>query len=94
VISGDVDQSSDLRVRPRLGDDHPTLGVTDQDHGTWLGIDDQFGRAHISRQRNSRILYDADVEAVLLQDVVDAPPARPVMRYTNNELSSRIGERS
>jgi len=43
-----------------------------------LGVDYQLGRVHISRQRDRRILHDADVEAVLLQDVIDTPPAGAV----------------
>jgi hypothetical protein len=40
-----------------------------------VGVEDQFGRAYISREGDGRILHDADVEAIPLQDFIDAPPA-------------------
>src|SRR5438552_3877467 len=59
--------------------------MPDQDDGARLGGDYQLGRVHISRQRNGRILHDADVEAVLLQDVIDTPPAGAVHEASMDE---------
>ena len=61
-----------------LGDDNPAVGVPDQDNGARLGINYHSGSARISRQRDRRILHDADVEAVLFQDVINASPAGAV----------------
>jgi hypothetical protein len=59
--------------------------VPDQDHGARLGINDQLGSADISRERDRRILHDADVKAVLLQDVIDTPPAGAVYEASMDE---------
>ena len=75
---GDVDESRDFGMPARLSDHQAAVRVTDQDRRTYLLIEDQIGRGHVALQRNGRILDDADVETVLLEDVVEASPARAV----------------
>src|SRR6185312_4149449 len=78
-------ESRDFGMPARLSDHHAAVRVTDQDRRTYLLIEDQIGRGHVALQRNGRILDDADVETVLLEDVVEASPARAVDEGTVNQ---------
>src|SRR6185436_6978643 len=82
---GNVDESRDFGMPARLSDHHAAVRVTDQDRRTYLLIEDQIGRGHVALQRNGRILDDADVETVLLEDVVEASPARAVNEGAVNQ---------
>src|SRR5436305_3127190 len=70
---------------PGPGYRRPAVGVADEDDRPVLGIDDALGRFHVTIERKRRILHDADVETVLLQDVVDALPAGAVDETPVNE---------
>jgi hypothetical protein len=48
-------------------------------------MDDRLGRSHISGQRDGRILHDADIEAVLLENVIDTPPAGAIHKRAVDE---------
>jgi hypothetical protein len=75
---GDVNQPRNVRIGPCFGDHDLAVGVPNRDYGAWMGMDYQLRCGHISHQRNGRILDDSDVEAVLLQNVIDTPPAGAV----------------
>src|SRR5215471_12476271 len=61
--------------------------MTDQDYGAVLYVQDQPRRGDVAAQRDRWVLHDADVEPVLLQDLVDAGPARAVNEATMNQTN-------
>ncbi len=72
---GDVDEARHVPVRAGFGDHRAAVRVAHQDHRTALGVDHLAGRRRIAGERQGGVLHDGDVEAVLLEDVVDpAPP--------------------
>jgi hypothetical protein len=50
-----------------------------------LCVDHLLGRGDVARERNRRILDDADVVAVLPQEAIDALPAGAVRETAVNE---------
>src|SRR3712207_7247289 len=44
-----------------LGDHHPAIGMTDEDHRLVLGCNDLLRGGHVAGQRLCRVLNDADV---------------------------------
>lgn len=74
----DVDQPRDLRIGARFGDDDATIGMTDQNDIAVGGGDGALGDGNVVGQGGGRVLDDADLVAVPLQDLVDAFPSRTV----------------
>jgi hypothetical protein len=74
----DVDQPCDDRVVAGFRDDHPAVGVADQNHRAILLRQGQARHAHVIGQGGRGILDDADVEPLLLQPSIHAEPARTV----------------
>ena len=81
----DVDERRHVGIGASLGDHRPAVGVADENDRLALRVDDALGRGHVAFERQRRILDDADVVAVLLQDVVDALPAGAVHETAVNE---------
>jgi hypothetical protein len=82
---GDVDEPGDLRVGAGFGDDDAAVRVTDEEDGPRLGGDRAPGERHVDRQRGGRILDDGDLEAVVLQQGVDAFPPGAVDEAAVNQ---------
>jgi hypothetical protein len=81
----DVDEPRDFRVGAGFGDDNAAVGMTDQHHRPLRLRDREPGGGHIVGQGGRRVLNDADVVTVLLQDVVDAFPAGAVDKAAVHE---------
>jgi hypothetical protein len=81
----DVDDAGDLVVHPGFRDDDAAVGVADEDRRAVLLVEDVVGGLDVALERERLVLHDADVEAVRLQDVVDALPAGAVDEASVNE---------
>ena len=70
---------------PDFGDDNAAVGVADQNDRPLRLRYHELGRGHVVGQGRRRVLHDADVETVLLQDVVDAFPTCAVNKAAVHE---------
>jgi hypothetical protein len=75
---GDVDQRRDGGMGPCLADDRSAVGVAGQHGRPVLTLQDPPGDLGVAFQRQCRVLHDADVVAVLAQQLVKLPPAGAV----------------
>src|SRR5208337_4758919 len=80
-----VDQAFDAWVVAGFGDDGAAVRMSHENNGAFLLGDYAFGRGHVVGQRGGRILHDADAIAVLLEDLVDAFPARSIDESAVNQ---------
>ena len=83
----DVDQSGDRWIRPRFGNYRSSIAVSDKNALSILLSEDALRRGDIFLKEGLRLLDDADVVAILDQNVVNAFPAgtiRPGAVNQNN----------
>jgi hypothetical protein len=96
--SGDVAESSDLLVGSRRSDDGTAVRVADENRRAVLLVQDAAGDGDVIFERQRRVLDDADVEAILFEELVDTLPAgsiheaavnqRDVPYFTHDDLRS------
>ena len=65
-------------MEPGLGDDDASVGVADEDRRAVLEVQHVVRGLDVALERERLVLHDAHVEAVGLQQVVDALPAGAV----------------
>jgi hypothetical protein len=75
---GDVHEPCDFWIGAGFSNYRAAVRVTDQNDRTGLVVDHEFRSGNVAAKRYRWILYDADVEAVLFEDVVDIHPAGAV----------------
>jgi hypothetical protein len=75
---GDMHEPRNQRVISSLRDHGAAIGVVDEDDGLFLVMNDLASCHHVIGQVDSRILHDAHIVPVLLQNLVNAFPARAV----------------
>ena len=81
----DVDEPGDVGIVARLRNHNIAVGVADQNRGPVLRGQRAPGDRDIVSQRHGGILDDGHVVAILLENVVDALPTRPVNEPSVNE---------
>jgi len=74
-----------LEIVSCFRDHHTAIGVSHQDHRTVLLREDELRRRDVVSQRRGRVLYDADAVPIIVQDLVDARPARAIHESAVNE---------
>ena len=74
-----------MLVRAGFGDHDASVGVADEDRRAVLLVEDVVGGLDVAVERERLVLHDADVEAVRLQQVVDALPAGAIDEATVDE---------
>jgi hypothetical protein len=82
---GDVDEARDVRMIAGLSDRSPAIRMTDENDRAGLQVDNQPGRSDVAGKRKRGDLNNADVEAVLLENVVDARLAGAIHESTVNQ---------
>ena len=82
---GDIHKPCYFRIVARFGDHCSPIGVAHENRVPILHCKNPLGNSHIVRQRNRRILDNADVVAVLLKDLLDALPAGAVHKTTMDQ---------
>src|SRR6185437_5923688 len=85
----DVDQGRDVLVGSGFGDDGAAVGVADEHDRVVLRVDDQPGRGGIALKRQGRVLHHGHLVTVLLEQVIDRPPAGPVYEPAVHENDVR-----
>src|SRR5689334_20945712 len=70
---------------PCFGDHHAAIGVSHENRGIVLSVEDEPRRRHVIGQRGGRILDDADAVAISRENSVDTLPTRTVYETTVNE---------
>src|ERR1700735_3920676 len=88
-----IHQSGNRWIRARFCDYGSPIAVRDKDARSVLQCEDTLHSSHIILEGRLRLLDDADVEAILDKDVVDAPPAgtvRPGAVDQNNILNAML----
>src|SRR5213076_2769535 len=71
---GDINKPRDLWIVAGFCNYLSTVGVANENHRTAMRRQNALGYGNIIRERYCRILNDADVVAVLLEDFVDFFP--------------------
>ena len=79
---GDIHKPRNLRIVAGFGDHRSAIRVANENRRPVLRSKNALGSRHIVLQRYRRVLDDADVVTVLLQDLVDALPAGAVHKAT------------
>ena len=74
-VGRDVDQSGNRRIRSRLSNHRSAIAMSDQNAGSILLSEHALGSSHIVFKGGLRFLNDADVVAILNQNIVNAFPA-------------------
>src|SRR5438477_6324126 len=74
-VGRDVDKTGNRWIRPGFGNYSSSIAVTDQNALTILLSEDSLRRGHVFLKGSFRLLDDADVEAILDQNVVNTFPA-------------------
>src|ERR1700686_408541 len=82
---GDINESRNLGIVSGFSDYRSPVGVADENCRSVLRCKNALGSRHVVLQRDRRVLDDADVVAVLLQDTVDTFPARAVYKTSMNQ---------
>src|SRR6267378_6192248 len=82
---GDINESRNLGIVSGFSDYCSPVGVADENCRSVLRCKNALGSRHVVLQRYRRVLDDADVIAVLLQDTVDTFPARAVCKTSMNQ---------
>src|SRR5439155_23079674 len=77
-VGRDVDQSGDRWIRPGFGNYCASIAVSDQNARSVLLSEHALRSSDIFFERGLRFLNDADVEAILNQNIVNALPARTI----------------
>ena len=74
----DVDETGDLRVVARFGDDHAAVGVADEEDGTVHQCDGAVGSCDVVFKGGERVLDGYDVVAFFVEKGNDAGPTGAV----------------
>src|SRR3954462_3142216 len=86
-VGCDVDQSDNRWIHPSFRNCGSPVAVTDKNARSVLKSEGPLGRSHVFFKRRLRLLNDANVVAILHENVVNALPAgtiRPAAVNQNN----------
>src|SRR5215210_1291700 len=84
----DINERRHFGIVARLGDHRPAVGMAYEDYRFALRVDDHPGRGDVAFERKCRILDDPGA-VVVLEAVVDSPPAGTVHETAVNENDAR-----
>src|SRR4029077_7933203 len=84
-VGRDVHQTGDRRIRPRFGNYGSPIAMSDKNARSILLSKDALRGSYIFFKGRLRLLDDADVIAILHQNVVNAFPARTICPGTVNQ---------
>jgi len=95
-VGRDVDQSGNRWIRPGFSNYGSPIAVSDKNARSILLSKDALRSGDIFLERRQRFLNDADVVAILDENVVNALPARTICPGTvnQNKYSEREALRS
>ena len=84
-VGRDIDQTDNRWIRPRFGNYRSAIAMSDENARSILLSNNALGRSDIFFKGRLRLLDDADLVAILDENVVNAFPARTIGPGTVNQ---------